>query len=111
MVAVDVYDAVRSRQSVWGFLDRPVPPDVLRSVLSAALQAPSGGNLQPWHAYVLSGAKLQDLKARVRRRVALGDPGDQPPVLPYPLPLPACYAHRLEDMGCPPVRSRGSGPG
>lgn len=29
----------------------------------------------------------------------MGDPGDQPPVLPYPLPLPACYAHRLEDMG------------
>jgi nitroreductase len=82
-----------------GFLDRRVPPDLLRSVLSAALQAPSVGNLQPWHVYVLSGAKLQDLKARVRRRVALGDPGDQPPVLPYPLPLPACYAHRLEDMG------------
>ena len=99
IVAVDVYEAVRSRQSVRGFLDRQPPPDVLRSVLSAALQAPSGGNLQPWHVYVLSGARLQDLKARVRRRVALGDPGDQPPVPPYPLPLPACYAQRLEDMG------------
>src|SRR5215469_15028212 len=99
IVAMDVYEAVRSRQSVRGFLDRPVPPDVLMTVLSAAMQAPSGGNLQPWHVYVLSGAKLRDLKARVRRRVASGDPGDPPPVPPYPLPLPVCYAERLEDMG------------
>ncbi|HEY6493516.1 MAG TPA: nitroreductase [Trebonia sp.] len=96
---MDIYEAMRTRQSVRGFLDRPVPPDVLRRVLSAALQAPSGGNLQPWHAYVLSGARLDTLKARIRQRVAAGDPGDRPPVLPYPLPLPASYARRLDDMG------------
>jgi nitroreductase len=96
---MDVYAAVRSRQSVRGFSERPVPPDVLFRVLEAALQSPSGGNLQPWHAYVLSGAKLDDLKARVRRRVAAGDVGDQLPVPPYPLALPAPYAQRLEDMG------------
>jgi nitroreductase len=98
-VAVDVYDAVRSRESVRGFLDRRVPPAALRRVLSAALQSPSGGNLQPWHVYVLWGAKLDDLKARIRRRVAAGDSGDLPPTPPYPLPLPDCYARRLNDMG------------
>ena len=98
-VVMDVYEAMRSRQSVRGFLDRPVPSDVLQRVLSTALHAPSGGNLQPWHIYVVSGAMLGDLKTRVRRRIAAGDAGDQPPVPPYPLPLPACYARRLEDMG------------
>jgi nitroreductase len=98
-VAVDVYETVRSRQSVRGFLDRPLPPDVLRRVLNAALLSPSGGNLQPWHVYVLSGAKLEDLKARIRRRVAAADGGDQPPIPPYPLPLPDLYARRIEDMG------------
>jgi nitroreductase len=96
---MNVYEAVRSRQSVRGFLDRPVPPDVLTRALTAALQSPSGGNLQPWHVYVLSGAKLDDLKLRIRRRVAAGDLGDQPPTPPYPLPLPAHYAERLDDMG------------
>ncbi len=96
---MDVYQAVRSRQSVRGFLDSPVPPDVLRRVLSAASYSPSGGNLQPWRVYVLSGAKLDDLKAQIRRRVAAGDPGDRPPTPPYPLPLPGDYAHRLDDMG------------
>jgi len=96
---MDVYEAVRSRQSVRNFLDRPVPPDVLTKVLIAALQSPSGGNLQPWHVYVLSDGKLDDLKARIRRRVLAGDLGDPPPTPPYPLPLPAPYAQRLEEMG------------
>jgi nitroreductase len=96
---MDVYEAVRSRQSIRGFDGRSVPLDVLRRVLSTALQAPSGGNLQPWHIYVLSDVQLDHLKRRIRRRVASGDPGDEPPTPPYPLPLPTHYQQRLEDMG------------
>jgi nitroreductase len=96
---MDVYEAMESRQSVRGFLNRPVPPEVMKRVLSAALQAPSGGNLQPWHVYVLSGPMLNDLKRRIRNRATAGDPGDRPPVPPYPLPLSPRYAQRLDDMG------------
>ena len=96
---MDVYEAVRSRRSVRGFLDRPVPPTVLARVLSAATRAPSGGNLQPWQVYLLSGFRLDELKSRVRRRIRAGDSGDQPPVKPYPSALPAVYAQRLADMG------------
>ena len=96
---MDVYEAVRSRRSVRGFLGRPVPAGVLRRVLSAALRAPSGGNLQPWRLYLLSGSRLEDLKSRVRRRTAAGDSGDPLPVLPYPADLPAIYAQRLADAG------------
>ena len=96
---MNVYEAVRSRRSVRGFLGRPVPDAVLTRVLSAALRAPSGGNLQPWQVYLLSGSRLEDLKSRVRRRIAAGDSGDPPPVRPYPAALPATYAQRLTDMG------------
>ena len=96
---MNVYEAVRSRRSVRGFLGRPVPGAVLTRVLSAALRAPSGGNLQPWQVYLLSGSRLEDLKSRVRRRIAAGDSGDPPPVRPYPAALPATYAQRLTDMG------------
>lgn len=68
-------------------------------VLSAALQAPSGGNLQPWRIYAVSGSMLDDLKSRIRCRVLAEDSGDQLPVLPYPADLPAVYAERLADMG------------
>lgn len=96
---MNVYEAVRSRRSVRCFLDRPVPAAVLTRVLSAAVRAPSGGNLQPWQVYVLSGRRLDDLKSRVRRRIAAGDSGDQLPVPPYPSQLPTIYAQRLYDMG------------
>jgi nitroreductase len=96
---VNVYEAVRSRRSVRSFLDRPVPATVLTRVLSTALLAPSGGNLQPWQVYLLSGSRLEDLKARVRRRIAAGDSGDPLPVRPYPADLPVIYAQRLADMG------------
>ena len=96
---MDVYEAVRSRRSVRGFLARPVPAAVLTRVLTASLRAPSGGNLLPWQVYLLSGARLCDLKSRVRRRIAAGDPGDLLPVRPYPGDLPAVHAQRLADMG------------
>jgi nitroreductase len=98
-VGVNVYEAVRTRRSARGFLNTPVLPATLRRVLSAALQSPSGGNLQPWRVYVLTGSALDDLKERIGLRVAAGDPGDAVPVLPYPEALPARLAERLEDMG------------
>jgi nitroreductase len=42
--------AVRKRLD----LDRPVPLDVVREALHVALQAPSGGNRQGWHWFVLT---------------------------------------------------------
>ena len=96
---MNVYEAVHSRRSVRNFLGRPVPAAVLTRVLSAALRAPSGGNLQPWEIYLLSGSRLEDLKSRVRRRIAAGDVGDPLPVRPYPAALPAIYAQRLAEMG------------
>ena len=96
---MNVYEAVGSRRSVRGFLGRPVPAAALTRVLSAALRAPSGGNLQPWRVYLLSGSRLAELKSRVRRRSAACDSCDPLPVRPYPDALPAIYAQRLADMG------------
>jgi len=62
---MDTHEAVASRRSIRAFLDRPVPLDVLRRVLERAQMAPSGCNLQPWEATVLTGAPLADLCARM----------------------------------------------
>jgi nitroreductase len=96
---VDVYEAVTSRRSVREFTDRAVGQSVLLRVLRAASRAPSGGNLQPWHIYVLSGERLADLKARVAARMVVGDAGDAAEVAPYPDRLGSPYRERLAEFG------------
>jgi nitroreductase len=55
---VNTLDAIHNRRSIRKYLDKPVPPDVLRQVLSAAMYAPSACNQQPWQFVVLDDRKL-----------------------------------------------------
>jgi nitroreductase len=96
---MDVYEAVESRRAVRAFTDRPVPEETLRRVLSAAAQAPSGSNLQPWRSYVLTGAPLAELKKRTGERLAAGDPWDEPEYEQYPAALKSPYRERRAAFG------------
>lgn len=80
------------------FAPRPVPHDALMRVLAAASQVPSGGNIQPWHIYVLDGRRLVELKQRVAARVGAGD-RDRLEVATYPSPLVSPYRERMEEFG------------
>lgn len=96
---MDVYDAVRTRQSIRRFTDRPVPRAVLQRVLGAAAQAPSGSNLQPWCSCVLSGAALAELTKQVAARVAAGDRGDEPEFPVYPTEITPHQHDRMAVLG------------
>jgi nitroreductase len=96
---VDVYEAVMSRRAVRGFNDRPVPRETLIRVLTAAAWAPSGSNIQPWHAYVVSGAPLDEIKKRTGRRLAEGDPWDEAEYEQYPPTLKSPYRERRAAFG------------
>ncbi|TQM11390.1 nitroreductase [Pseudonocardia kunmingensis] len=91
---MDVRDAVASRRSVRGFLDRPVDRAVLSRVLDAAGRAPSGGNLQPWRLYALTGGPLAVLKKLMVERVESGDGGDEREYAIYPPALTSPYRER-----------------
>jgi len=62
-----VSDAVNSRKSIRSFLDTPVETSLLINLLEIASRSPSGGNLQPWHIYLLNGEKLNDFKGFMNR--------------------------------------------
>ncbi|MEK0098842.1 nitroreductase [Streptomyces sp. A475] len=96
---MDVYEAVTSRRAVRGFTDQPVPREALERVLSAAAWAPSGSNLQPWHAYVLTGGPLAELKKRAGERLATGDPWDESEYEQYPSALKSPYRERRSAFG------------
>jgi nitroreductase len=91
---VKVADAVAARFSARAFLDKPVSTEQIRRILDRARQAPSGGNLQPWHVYVVAGRKLQELIARVRAAGAERPRGEPPAYSVYPSELQEPYRSR-----------------
>jgi len=56
-----VEHAITSRRSIRAFLPKPVPRELVEHLLDVAARAPSGTNMQPWRAHVLTGATLKRL--------------------------------------------------
>jgi nitroreductase len=92
---MDVYEAVETRRAVRAFSDKPVPKAVLKRVLAAATRAPSSGNLQPWHLYVVTGEPLAELKRRATARALKEDRGDEREYPMYPAELTSPYLDRF----------------
>lgn len=45
---------IMSRKSVRSFTDQPIPAEYMETMLKAAMAAPTGSNIQPWHFVVLT---------------------------------------------------------
>ena len=71
---MDVAEAVDSRISCRAFKPDSVDPALLRDLLEQAARAASGGNLQPWRVYALTGGALDELKATVADEMERHDP-------------------------------------
>ena len=67
-------DALRSRRSVRGFLDKPVPEETLKAIFELAQLAPSNCNIQPWKVFVASGEVRDELRRRMVEKVTAGVP-------------------------------------
>ena len=55
---------VRTRRSIRGYKDRPVPRKVIEEIIEVAKAAPSSMNSQPWHVHVLTGEPLDQVRQR-----------------------------------------------
>ncbi|MEM7708890.1 MAG: nitroreductase [Pseudomonadota bacterium] len=96
---MELTEAVRSRYSARAFLPKEVSETTVRRVLDRAAQAPSGGNLQPWHVYALGGAALQELLREVATRLP-GNPRGEPAEYDvYPTSLKEPYRTRRYRCG------------
>lgn len=84
-----LYDTLMARRSVRHFEDRPVPDSILDQLLDVAVNAPSGGNIQP-----LSIIVVRDPGGRARLAEIVGS---QPWVRNAPLSLIFCIDfHRVK---------------
>lgn len=66
---MNVSEAVRERRSVRGFLDKEVSMEVLKDLALTSARAATGGNIQPWHIDIVTGAKMDELKAIMRGKL------------------------------------------
>ena len=71
------------RKSVRNFKADDVPLEKIKNLLDAARSAPSGGNCQPWHFYVIKDAAL---KAQIHQSAG----GRQPFMLDAPVHIVVC---------------------
>lgn len=94
-----VSEAITSRITARAFLDTPVPGAVLRQILETAKRAPSGGNLQPWHVWVLGGDEMARFKALIKEKLAVSPRGEGTEYQIYPPELKEPYKARRFKCG------------
>jgi nitroreductase len=94
-----VSEALATRKTVRAFKSDPVPASTIRDILERAARAPSGGNLQPWRVYVLTGAARDELVRRVQAIRAVNPRGETPEYHIYPPELTEPYKTRRFRVG------------
>jgi len=96
---VNVSEAVETRMSCRAFLPTPVPESTVREILDAARRTPSGGNLQPWHVFALTGAPLTELVSSIRGKLPTHPRGEGAEYDVYPAKLGEPYRTRRFRVG------------
>jgi nitroreductase len=96
---LSVSAAVARRISVRAFQSAPVDPALIADVLTRATRAPSGGNLQPWRLFVLTGDSMARFRALMETRMSAEPGGEAPEYAVYPANLKEPYRTRRYEVG------------
>ena len=67
-------DVIFGRRSTRGYLDKPVPEELIEEILKLAMRAPSSMNTQPYNFYVITGEPLEKIRAGNTERMLAGVP-------------------------------------
>jgi nitroreductase len=96
---MNITDAIQSRISTRGFLDRPVSEEEVREILEVARWAPSGANLQPWKVHVVMGAGRTRLIKTVMKAIGDNPFADEAELAIYPPKLGEPWRSRRFAVG------------
>lgn len=94
-----VSEALDSRISARAFLDKPVEKEKILAVLNASARSPSGGNLQPWHVWVIAGEEMTRFKALIAEKMKSNPAGEDTEYNIYPPTLGEPYRSRRFKCG------------
>src|SRR5262245_49585456 len=65
---MDVFEAINTTRAVRRFTNAPVTDDEILTCIRAAIQGPSGGNIQPWQFVVVTDPAAKRALGNVYRR-------------------------------------------
>ncbi|MDH7506969.1 MAG: nitroreductase family protein [Candidatus Thermoplasmatota archaeon] len=51
-------EAILTRRSIRKYIKKPIPDEIIKDLLTAAMSAPSAGNEQPWHFIVINNTQI-----------------------------------------------------
>jgi len=66
---MNTLEAIATRRSIRKFKDRSLPEKTLHKILTAATQAPSGKNRQPWSFFLVKGGKRTEMADIMRQGI------------------------------------------
>ena len=89
-------EVVLSRRSIRGYLDRPVPRELIAEVLEMAMRSPSSMNTQPYHFHVITGEPLDRIRNGNTERILAGEPDSRE----FRRGEPFAGKHRDRQIGC-----------
>ena len=62
IIIMNFKEFAESRKSVRGFLDKPVPKELVDEIIDAAKWAPTSYNTQTWHIHAVAGDVLNKIR-------------------------------------------------
>ncbi|MFN3213766.1 MAG: nitroreductase [Henriciella sp.] len=83
----NIETVVRERRSTRAFLSKPISESSIRELLDLARWSPSGSNMQPWRATVLSGKPLEQMCDIAQKTILANPMGEQGEFPVYPAGL------------------------
>ena len=97
--AATVSEALDTRLTCRAFTNKVPEKSVIIDLLEKAKRAPSGGNLQPWKIWVVSGNPLKDFIEDVAHKIKENPMGEGTEYNIYPKNLKEPYESRRREVG------------
>jgi len=94
---MDLYEGMKKRQSIRGFLSKAISKKDIEQILEAAGNSPSYTNTQPWEAVVISGNKKDELSNKLLD-LAKNQTSAKPDI-PFPTNWPLAMENRTKEHG------------
>jgi hypothetical protein len=67
-------EIIRGRRSIRGYLDKPVPRELIEEILALAMRSPSSMNTQPYQFHVITGQPLDRIRKGNTENILAGVP-------------------------------------